>query len=96
MKPASMASWDTGSTTLSFSSLKLMRELGKDPAQPVPERPTFEIAFVVEDVRKAIDKAVAAGAERVQDAEDMPWGQTVGYVRDNNGFLVELCTRVSA
>jgi lactoylglutathione lyase len=22
----------------------------------------------------------------------MPWGQTVAYVRDNNGFLVELCT----
>ncbi|MDR7307276.1 hypothetical protein J2X15_002563 [Rhodoferax saidenbachensis] len=24
--------------------------------------------------------------------EVMPWGQTIAYVADSNGFLVELCT----
>jgi hypothetical protein len=26
--------------------------------------------------------------------EVMPWGQTIAYVADINGFLVELCTPV--
>ena len=25
----------------------------------------------------------------------MPWGQTIAYVADINGFLVELCTPVA-
>jgi hypothetical protein len=28
----------------------------------------------------------------VQPPEQMPWGQTVAYVADLDGFLVELCT----
>jgi len=86
---------DTGATTLSFSSLALMKQLGKNPAPAIAGRPGFEVAFVVEDVQKALDRAVAAGAKRVQDAQDMPWGQTTAYVNDNNGFLVELCTSVA-
>jgi catechol 2,3-dioxygenase-like lactoylglutathione lyase family enzyme len=27
--------------------------------------------------------------------ETMPWGQTIAYVADPNGFLVELCTPVA-
>ena len=42
--------------------------------------------------QKAYDTAVAAGAKSVSKPEKKPWGQTVAYVRDNNGFLVELCT----
>ncbi|MEZ5537855.1 MAG: VOC family protein [Thiolinea sp.] len=83
---------DTGSTTLSFSSLNLMKQIGKNPGKPVRGNPCFEIAFTVEDVAAALDRAVQAGAELVQAAEDMPWGQTTAYVHDLNGFLVELCT----
>jgi len=28
----------------------------------------------------------------VSEPETKPWGQTVAYVRDRNGFLVELCS----
>lgn len=86
---------DTGATTLSFSSLRLMEEIGKRPARPTPGRPAFEIAFTVDDVQAALTRAVGAGAEPVQEPEDMPWGQTTAYVLDINGFLVELCTPVS-
>ncbi len=85
---------DTGTTTLSFSSLRLMEEIGKSPGRPVPGRPAFEIAFAVEDVPAALTRAVDAGAELVQEPKDMPWGQTTAYVNDINGFLVELCTPV--
>ncbi len=35
----------TGETTLSFSSLKLMHQLGKNPGRPDTASPVFEIAF---------------------------------------------------
>jgi lactoylglutathione lyase len=87
---------DTGSTTLSFSSLKLMKELGKNPAKPNLKAPTFEIAFETDNVKTALSKALEAGASLVQDATDMPWGQTIAYVTENNGFLVEICTPVAS
>lgn len=87
---------DTGGTTLSFSALKLMEDLGKHPAQANAGNPSFEIAFETDDVSAVLAKALEAGAELVQEAEDMPWGQTTAYVNDNNGFLVEICTPVSA
>jgi len=87
---------DTGGTTLSFSSLELMNNIGKNPAQVNPTSPSFEIAFETSDVPAALDRALAAGAKLVQNSEDMPWGQTTAYVLDNNGFLIELCTPVSA
>jgi uncharacterized glyoxalase superfamily protein PhnB len=85
---------ETGGTRLSFTSLKLMTELGKNPAEVSSGNPCFEIAFETDDVQAALARALKAGASLVQDAEDMPWGQTTAYVTDNNGFLVELCTPV--
>lgn len=84
----------TGNTTLSFSSINLLKQLGKKPIRPNSNGPTFEIAFETNDVKAALSKACEAGAVLVQDAEDMPWGQTTAYVTDNNGFLVEICTPV--
>ena len=86
---------DTGATTLSFSSLRLMKELGKNVRPPVPGSYVFEIAFTVADVPAALARAVRAGAELVQSSQQMPWGQITAYVSDANGFLVELCTPVS-
>lgn len=86
---------DTGSTTLSFSSIKLMTNIGKNPGRANIKQPTFEIAFETNDVPSALKKALSAGATLIQDTEDMPWGQTTAYVSDMNGFLIELCTPVS-
>jgi uncharacterized glyoxalase superfamily protein PhnB len=47
---------------------------------------------VSDDVAGAYARAVAAGAAAVQEPRQKPWGQTVGYVRDLNGVLVELCS----
>lgn len=85
---------DTGSTTLSFSSRALMTQLGKHPSRADARAPSFEIAFTTADVPAAVAKAVAAGAELIQRPQDMPWGQTVAYVADRDGCLVELCTPV--
>ncbi|MEO1529907.1 MAG: VOC family protein [Planctomycetota bacterium] len=85
----------TGDTILAFASKELMRNIGKSPGDAVPSAPTFEIAFETDDVGGQLKSATDAGAKLVQEAEEMPWGQTTAYVRDINGFLVELCTAVS-
>ena len=86
---------DTGSTTLAFSSLALMTQLGKTPGRAAPSNPTFEIAFETDNVQSALEQAKHAGATLIQDIEHMPWGQTTAYVADPNGFLIEICTPVS-
>ncbi len=85
---------DTGATTLSFSSLELMKNMGKNPRSQRAGNPSFEIAFTTTDVERALKKALAAGAELVQGPQDMPWGQTTAFVNDANGFLVEICTPI--
>ena len=55
----------------------------------------FEVWLETEDVAAAYAQAVEAGAEPVQEPAEKPWGQTVAYVRDANGTLVELGEPVS-
>ena len=54
--------------------------------------PPMEIGLVTEDVKAAYERAVGAGAAPVMAPVAKPWGQIVGYVRDPNGFLVEICS----
>lgn len=83
---------DTGSTALAFAAREFMASIGKNPQAPDPLSPSFEIALCCADVPAALAQALSAGATLVQAPQDMPWGQTVAYVRDLEGFLVELCT----
>ena len=52
----------------------------------------FELGLTAEDVPKAFRRAVQAGALAVAPPNTKPWGQIVSYVRDCNGFLVEICS----
>lgn len=56
--------------------------------------PGFEIGLVASNVQKSFEQAVDAGAEAVSFPEKKPWGQTVSYVRDLNGVLVEICSEI--
>lgn len=87
---------DTGATTLAFASFALANSNGVTFAEPAAKAPApaVEVAFVTDDVAAAVERAVKAGAELVAAPIQKPWGQTVAYVRDPNGFLVELCTAV--
>lgn len=85
---------DTGETCLSFSSLKLMSDLNKNPGIATPSAPIFEIAFETDDVEKWLKNAIDCGATLVQDTKEQPWGQTTSYVSDPNGFLIEICSPI--
>lgn len=88
---------ETGPTTLGFVDHKLAKSSGASYLEPGPKAPApaVEIAFVTEDVAGAYEHAVKAGAEAVSSAKEKPWGQTVAYVRDIDGFLVELCSPIA-
>lgn len=87
---------DTGSTTLAFSGEKLakMNDLAIRPNRSGDIASGFEIAFVTDTPEEAYKKAVAAGASPVKPPAAKPWGQIVGYVRDINGCLIELCSPI--
>ncbi len=87
---------ETGATALAFCSREMIQQMGKDAVAADPKRPVFEIALVTDDVSAAVQRAVAAGARLMQEPKEMPWGQTIAYVADRDGVLVELCTAVQA
>jgi lactoylglutathione lyase len=72
---------DTGSTSLSFCSHKLLRQTGKTPSHPSAGKPCFEIALTTADVAAAVSHAVQAGASLIQPPEQMPLGADRGLCR---------------
>ena len=83
----------TGETKLAFAAKKILHGPGYF-ASPTDKPLGVEVALTTSDVQAAFDQALAAGAKPVSRPEQKPWGQIVAYVRDCNGFLVELCTPV--
>jgi lactoylglutathione lyase len=96
---ATYGEMETGDTTLSFARHTLVGGFlpggyrRNDPAEPPAG---VEIGFITDDVPAAWDAALAAGAIVVSAPETKPWGQTVAYVRDPEGMLVEICTPVAS
>ena len=88
----------TGATKLGFSAVEFARTLhgvAFEPAAAGGSAPPVELALVTDTVEAAFERATAAGAVAVKAPEHKPWGQLVAYVRDNNGFLVEICSPVA-
>jgi lactoylglutathione lyase len=85
----------TGNTTLSFANLELGNSNIKsgfiesnNNAKPFG----IELAFVSENIEETWNQAILAGATILEPIETKVWGQQVGYLRDPNGFLLEICT----
>ncbi len=86
----------TGETKLAFASKALIAQTGKGVGDADPLKPVFEIAFETDDVQSAFDRALNAGAIVQKQPVEMPWGQTVSFVSDIDGYLVEICTPVAS
>jgi len=86
---------ETGATRLAFASVALAEEhLKQKVMAAAPDKPPLgvEIALTTPDVPALFKRAVTAGATAISEPATKPWGQTVAYLRDNSGHLVELCT----
>jgi catechol 2,3-dioxygenase-like lactoylglutathione lyase family enzyme len=85
------AQLDTGSTRLALYTRSAMATtLGMSLRAPAANAPGFEIGFKVADVDAGFEELVARGAAPVVPPTDRFWGQRTAYVRDPDGYLIEL------
>ena len=90
---------ETGSTALAFARHDLAATNLPDGYQRLTDLPRpagVEIGLTVTDVAAAVDRAVEAGAVLLSGPTVKPWGQTVAYLRADDGMLVELCTAIES
>ncbi len=91
------AEMETGATALAFADETQTPSAGAFHGnRPESKAAGAEVAFVTEDVGGAYDRAIGAGATSLVAPIEKPWGQVVSYVRDLNGFLVEICSPVGS
>jgi lactoylglutathione lyase len=89
------AELNTGGTTLAFADETLGKENlpeGYFPIDRTKMHSVCEIVFTVKDVQKAYDDALLAGAVSIVLPKHKPWGQTVAYVKDPSGVLIEIAS----
>lgn len=88
---------ETGGTALGFvaESLAQANAMAAQRNRREAAPAGAEIGFLTEDVAASYEHALSVGAVAVTPPKVKPWGQTVAYVRDLNGFLVEICTAVA-
>jgi lactoylglutathione lyase len=88
---------ETGSTALAFASLPLAHA-NLDEAggfqEPTPTTAPFaaSITLTTPDVAETLAAALRAGASLYVEPVAKPWGQTVAYLRDPDGILIEIAT----
>ena len=85
----------SGATTIAFASMELGKNNLKEgfSESDLKNKPFgIELAFTTQNVESLITKAIEAGAVLLEEVAVKPWGQKVGYIRDPDGFLLEICT----
>lgn len=87
----------TGETTISFALKKLAAQNLPDGfiESTLEDKPfAIELGFITDNVGELVQKATSFGAVLIKEPTQKPWGQIVAYVRDVDGFLIEICTEV--
>ena len=87
----------TGTTTIAFANLELGKSNFKQGFKKsnLQDKPFgIELAFTTSEVEKVMENAVKSGAVLLEQTVTKPWGQKVGYLRDLNGFIIEICTPI--
>jgi lactoylglutathione lyase len=84
-----------GETIISFASIILANQNLKNGfiESNLKNKPFgIEIGFTTENVEETLKNAIHFGGVVVENPKIKPWGQTVAYIRDLEGFLIEICT----
>jgi lactoylglutathione lyase len=88
---------NTGESILSFASMTLANSNLKDGfiQSTLLNKPFgIELGLITEKIEEVIALSIENGATLVENPIEKPWGQKVGYVRDLDGFLLEICTPI--
>ena len=90
---------DTGATTLAFAAYELADsniEGGVQRPASSDDRPfNVELALVFDDVDAAFAHAVDSGCTPLAEPVVKPHGQSVGWVRDPFGTLIEIASPIT-
>ena len=65
------------------------------PADVTEPPGAFELYLEVDDADEAARRASEAGAALLAPPVNKPWGNRVAYLRDPNGFTVEVASRLA-
>ncbi len=85
------AQLDTGTTRVALYERSAMEETLALTLQPPSEdAPSFELGFKVSDVDAIFSELVDMGARPVMPPSDRGWGQRSAYLRDPDGYLIEV------
>ena len=87
----------SGETTIAFASIELGNSNFKQRFEKINKSKDpvgVEMAFTTKNIETDFKKAIEEGAIEFESLVEKPWGQKVGYVLDNNGFLIEICTPI--
>jgi uncharacterized glyoxalase superfamily protein PhnB len=93
------AEMETGSTTLAFTpqdQRETVRSGGVKSHGTGEAAPNVLVSITYDDVHQAYKHAVENGAKGMAEPEDKPWGMKAGYVKDIDGILVQIGSRVKA
>lgn len=90
------AEMETGDTILAFAGNEAaeMNGLAILPNSQTSPPAGWEICFVTNEVEAAFQTAIKHGCSPVSKPSEKPWGQTISYVRDLNGCLVEIASPI--
>lgn len=89
----------SGETTIAFANTALGNsnfKAGFIKSNPTNKPFGIELAFTTESIEADYAQAIKAGAIEVAAITEKPWGQKVSYVKDINGFLIEICSPIKA
>lgn len=89
---------ETGDTILAFAGVESVEVNGLSvlPNDPKGPAAAWEICFVTDDVATSFDRAISNGCTPVCPPVVKPWGQTISYVRDLDGCLVEIASPINS
>jgi len=89
----------SGATTIAFANHELGHSNFKEgfAESNIANKPFgIELAFTTDKVEETMERAIQNGAVLLADAVTKPWGQKVGYLKDLNGFILEICTPIKS
>lgn len=87
----------SGEITIAFASEALAKSNLKKGFEYISKSKKpfgVELAFTTENIETEFQQAIETGASEYEPIVEKPWGQKVGYLRDNNGFLIEISTPI--
>ena len=92
------AELETGAVAIAFASEELARMnipqgVSLNSIKKPPQ--ASEVVFETDNVHATYQSAIDEGALAVSAPSEKPWGQTVAYVRDPNGILIEIASPIN-